>query len=232
MALFFRQLTRCFRPSPVSITTAPLAKNSDTVNVARATQRRRLCHIPAYVLVIDQSASTGYQIRMAFGRRTTRIRAIQIAGERYLKQLVASNPKQLVAVVGFSTTARLYHSLAPVAPAFHSLVRALQSLYPQSSTNLSAGLDLALGQLAKANTTRGNLVVITDGAANMETDRLPALTKQAKSSRVRIFTIGVGNNGDSEYDRDLLSHLARRTGGRFMSAHSFGALCSALNKVN
>lgn len=223
MALFLRQLAKRFRPSSAPMPTATVVKTTPP--------RRKLHPIPAYVLVIDQSSSTGSPLRMAFGRRTTRIEAIQLAGQRYLQQLAASNPRQLVAVVGFSETARLYHSLAPAGPALRSLTRALQSLHPQSTTNLSAGLALALGELTRANTPRGNLVVITDGAANVETSRLPQLAKRARSSRVRIFTIGVGNNGDSDYDRDLLTHLARSTGGRFMSAHSFDALCNALRRA-
>lgn len=223
MALFFRQLAKRFHPSSVHMPATPVVKTTPP--------RRKLQPIPAYVLVIDQSGSTSYPLRMAFGRRTTRIEAIQLAGQRYLQQLAASNPRQLVAVVGFSERATLYHPLASVGPAFHGLVRALRSLHPQSSTNLSAGLALALSELTKTNTARGNLVVITDGAANVETPRLPQLMKQAKSSRIRIFTIGVGNNGDSEYDRDLLTNLARSTGGRFMSAHSFDALCNALRRT-
>jgi Mg-chelatase subunit ChlD len=168
---------------------------------------------------------------MAFGRRTTRIEGIQLAGRRYLERLAASSPRQLVAVVGFSDTARLCHPLAPVGPAFNGLVRALRSLHPRSTTNLSAGLDLALRQLDKVNTCRGHVVLITDGAANEQTDRLPNLSRRARGSHVRIFTIGVGNCGDSDYDRRLLTQLARSTGGRFSSAHSFQALCSALRKA-
>jgi hypothetical protein len=49
---------------------------------------------------------------------------------------------------------------------------------------------------------------------------------------MRIYTIGVGNNGDSEYDRDLLIQIAQSTGGRFFSAHSFETLCNALRRLS
>lgn len=232
MTLFFRQLTRCFRSSSVSTLTTPAARTSKTVNVVKSRPPRRKLHaMPAYVLVVDESSSTAISFRTAFGRTTTRIKAIQLAAQGYLQHLKASNYRQLVAVVGFSDRATLYHSLAPVGRAMPGLSRALQSLHPQSTTNLSAGLDLALGQIRKAHTTRGNIVVITDGAANEQTGRLPGLVRQAKSSGVRIFTIGVGNNGDTDYDQKLLTHLARSTRGRFMSAHSFKALCNALRKA-
>lgn len=232
MALFFRQLTKRFRSSSASTSSKPAAKAPAPVHVARsAPPRRRLHAVPAYVLVADESSSTACSLRMASGRTTTRIRAIQLAAQDYLRHLRASNPRQLVAVVGFSDRATLHHPLAPVGRATPGLSRSLNLLHPQSMTNLSAGLALALGQLQRAGTTRANIVVITDGAANLETGRLRRLTKQARTSRVRVFTIGVGNNRDSDYDRSLLRCLARSTGGRFMSAHSFNALCSALRKA-
>lgn len=168
---------------------------------------------------------------MAFGRTTSRIAAIQRAGCDYLQRLALSNPRQLAAVIGFSDTATLYHPLAAVGRSQPGLQRALQSLHPQSSTDLSAGLACALGQLRKSGTTRGNIVLITDGAANVETGRLPALVKEAQSRRIRIFTIGVGNNGDCDYDKKLLVQMARSTRGRFSSAHSYTALCNALRKA-
>lgn len=194
--------------------------------------RRRQRHgLPAYVLVVDESSSTGSSLRMAFGRNTTRMAAIRTAGQDYLQHVTASNPRHLAAVVGFSDTARLYHGLAPVGRAFGSLSRAVRSLQPRGLTDLSAGLDLALRQLAKANGSWGNLVVITDGAANRGNSRLPGLIKQARSLRARIFTIGVGNIADADYDRDLLVEMARSTGGRFASAHSFVALSNALRRA-
>lgn len=197
--------------------------------VASPPRRRPIGH--AYILVVDESASTGSGFRMAQGRTTTRMAAIQHAAQGYLRQLLASHPAQKVGLVGFSRTATLYHPLVPVGRSFDSLCRALRSLHPQSSTNLSAGLALALGQLARTGVTRGNLVVITDGAANVNPSRLPGMINRARSSGVRIFTIGVGNNGDGDYDRDLLWKMARSTGGSFASAHSFEALCNALRRT-
>ena len=185
----------------------------------------------AYVLVVDESGSTSSSFRMASGRSTTRMGAIRLAAEQYLHQLAASNPRQLAAVVGFTDSARLCHPMAPVGPALGSLSRAIRTLHPQGITNLTAGLSLALGQLARARVRRGNLVVITDGAANKDTSRIPDMIRRIRSTRTRVFTIGVGNNADSDYDRQLLVNLARLSGGRFASAHSFTALCSALRRA-
>jgi len=220
MALFFRRwLSRS--PGSAVRTARPMAPRPS-----------RCWHfLPAYVLVVDESGSTGSTLRMAGGRTTTRIKAIQAASQRYLQQLVASNPAQMVGVVGFSDTATLYHQLASVGKAFDSLCRALESLHPRSTTNLTAGIDLALAELTRAPAVQGNIIVITDGAANEARDELPRVVDRARQARVRIFTIGVGNKGDVDYDRNLLVSIAAATGGRFASAHTFSALCNALRRA-
>lgn len=224
MALFFKKRTRGVAPSRHAAV---------PVGAARRSRRSRPpgIAVPAYVLLVDQSGSTGCAFRVALGKTISRIEAIQWAADAYFAQLAASNHRQLVALVGFSDQAHLYHPLSPVGHAAQSVRRAVWSLHPQSLTNLSAGLELALGQLDRVGATRGNIVLVSDGAANVQTERLPSLIQRARASRVRIFTIGVGNHGDSDYDRSLLVRMARNTGGRFMSAHSFKALCGALRRA-
>lgn len=228
MALFFKRLFQ--RPSrissPSSFTPRPAPTGQPVPRRPRPVSRH-----PAYVLVVDESGSTSSPFRMADRRTISRMQAIQWAAQGYLQQLLAANPRQAVAVVGFSDTARLCHRLAPVGAANGRLSCAVRSLQPRGLTNLSAGLALALDQLSTAGVSRGNLVVITDGGANKGTSSLSGLLDRAKRSRVRIFTIGVGNNGNGDYDRDLLVKMARSTGGRFASAHSFGTLCQALARA-
>jgi len=191
----------------------------------------RPSRVYAYMLVVDESSSTGRYMRRGFGPTTTRIAAIQKAGHDYVRQLGRTNRNQLVGLVGFSDNATLYHPPAIVGKTARRLHCALDRLHPQNMTNLSAGIELALQQLRNISTRYRNMVVITDGAANVQHSRLPSLIQQAKSLGVRVFTIGVGNNGDYDYDRDLLQTMANATGGRFNSAHSFATLQRALRKA-
>lgn len=222
MALFFKRLRQRFLGS---------GQPSKQIRPPRPPRPPRRSSAPAYVLVVDESASTGCPFRMSGRRTTSRIASIQSAAREYLHRLRDANPAQRVAVVGFSETARLYQGFVPVGRGFRGLSSAVGALHPQSNTNLSAGLALALDHLCRSGVRRGNVVVITDGAANVARDRLPDLVRRAKASRIRIYTIGVGNNADTDYDRDLLVWMARTTGGRFASAHSFGQLCRALRQV-
>ena len=193
--------------------------------------QRPKCSDPTYILVIDESGSTGETFRKASGQTTTRIHAIRDAARKYIRQLRSSNYHQLVGVVGFSDDAVLYHPARPVGRFFGGLNRSLDCLKPKGLTNLSAGVELALNQLARTNTHRGNLVIITDGTANEQNFRLPGLLQQARSQGARIFSIGVGNVGDTSYDKKLLIKMANSTGGRFSSAHSYETLCRALRKA-
>jgi Ca-activated chloride channel family protein len=183
------------------------------------------------MLVIDESGSTGSPFRMPQRQHTTRIEAIRLAASQYLRQLMVSDFRQMAGVVGFSDTARLCHPLRPVGRALRDLNRSLLSLSPKGLTNMAAGLEVALSEIANTRTRQGNIVLITDGASNSNTTRLSGLARKARSRRVRIFTIGVGNNRDGDYDRDLLIGMARSTGGRFASAHSYQMLCNALRKA-
>ena len=206
--------------------------NHKPASSPRNRQHQRLkCSNPAYILVIDESGSTNEMFRRAFGRSSTRICAIRDAARQYLRQLRSSNYHQLVGVVGFSGDAVLYHPARPVGRYFGALNRSLDCLRPKGLTNLSAGMELALNQLARTDTHRGNLVIITDGAANEQKSRLPGLLQRARSQGARIFSIGVGNVGDTSYDKELLIKMANSTGGKFSSAHSYETLCRALRKA-
>jgi Ca-activated chloride channel family protein len=223
MALFFKRLFKRQIVSDASVNNGIVAKTY---------HKPARCNARAYILVVDESGSTGSPMSMGSRRTLTRMQAIQLAAKDYVRQLLATNPSQLVGLVGFSDMATLHHLPTPIGTSFQRFCNAVQSLRPRSTTNLSAGLSLALGQLAKVKAAHSNIVVITDGAANADTSLLPQLIRQAKADGARIFTIGVGNNGDSDYNRKLLIQMARSTGGRFSSAHSFEMLVNALLKAS
>ncbi len=215
MALFFRDIAQRFRST------------KSTPQCRRPKPRQKMA-IPAYILLVDQSASTGSNFRLGKGTSLSRIAAIQRAAHGYLTHLAKTNHRQPTGLVGFSEQAHLYHAPMPVGQSLKSLQAALRSLRPQGRTNISAGLELALQQLRKIGAMRGNIVLISDGAANLRAEHLGGLIQKAHTRRVRIFTIGVGNLSDCDYDKPLLVRMANNTGGRFMCADDFSSLCSAL----
>jgi Ca-activated chloride channel family protein len=226
MKLFHRQFPKSSNSSTKLSHSLALSK---PVN-SRSHIRRK--SVSCCMLVLDESASTGKSFRMAGGQTITRIDGIRLAAIRYLEQLKNSYCNCKVGIVGFSQTARRYSLPSPVGKRFRHLVQALSHLRPRGATNLSIALTTALDEFDHSNALHGSIVIITDGAVNRNTHNLPQLIARAASMRMRIYTIGVGNNGDSEYDRDLLIQIAQSTGGRFFSAHSFETLCNALRRLS
>lgn len=157
-------------------------------------------------LVVDCSGSMGDQGKM----ETTR---------SALRTLVTSlQPTDRVAIVCYSTDARVL--LEPTLVADRELVlRAIDELRPQSSTNAAAGLtlgyDLAMAMrddgLDEGRMTR--VVLISDGVANVgETDPqgiLARISTQAKAG-INLISVGVGMDTYNDY---LLEQLADQGDG-------------------
>jgi len=93
---------------------APVAPATAGHAPARPTRPRRFsCATVPYILLVDESGSTSSALRVAGGRTVTRMQAIQDAATRYLRMLSAANPRQPVAVIGFTDAATVYHRPAP-----------------------------------------------------------------------------------------------------------------------
>ena len=71
------------------------------------------------------------------------------------------------------------------------------------------------------------LVLLTDGSSNAgEMPPLPA-ARIAAAQRLRIYTIGVGSEEDSDLDEDTLKAIASETGGAYFRATDAAALQQA-----
>ena len=100
-------------PDRFSARVAP-ATASHTRGPGRPARPHRSSRAEApYILLVDESGSTGSSFRVAGARTTTRMQAIQDAAARYLRMLSAANPRQPVAVIGFTDAATVYHRPAP-----------------------------------------------------------------------------------------------------------------------
>ncbi len=92
-----------------------------------------------------------------------------------------------------------------------ALIAGLGSVDDSGDASLSAGLRAAIDVLALANAGRDRyIVVMTDGLSNYD----EALTAEAATADIAIFTIGLGPSADA----DLLTAMAEDTGGRFSQA--------------
>jgi Ca-activated chloride channel family protein len=147
------------------------------------------------VLVVDRSGSMG-------GDKLTQA---QRAGEELLALLSADDR---AAVVSFSSSTHVDQPLRPVSGASFAALRRLRA---SGGTQLQAGLIEGLGNLGAPEPGRSRrLIVLTDGRP----DSLVGLDEAARLAQQRevpLTTVGIG----SDYDPQLLQHLADQGGGNF-----------------
>ncbi len=189
------------------------------------------------VLLADLSPSMGSQFRLAGNRTITRLEALKEAAAFILTQKAASNRLVQVCVIGFAERVHLYQDwealsrLEEVVGTINSV-----SLGPLGGlTNIAGALELGLGQIARfathaATRRHAKIQLVTDGAGNRETDKYDSLITRARREGVKVFTVGVSNQGDDPRtcDAPFLFRLARETGGWFSTAHSLDQLKHAL----
>jgi Ca-activated chloride channel homolog len=117
-------------------------------------------------------------------------------------------PTDSVAIVAFSGSARVVRAMTPVSSG-STLHAAIDTLVPESSTNLEAGLVLGYEQ-ARAGfrpRTSNRVVVLSDGLANSgstSADRILARVREQAAKQIALLGVGVG----SEYGDALMERLA------------------------
>ena len=157
----------------------------------------------ALMVVVDRSGSMAEEDKMTFVRQ---------ALHRLVSQL---DPSDAIAITAFDDLAEVILPLSPVARAEELGVhRAIDTLMPRGSTNLSHGLEVGYGGLA-ASAPEGSLrrvILLTDAMANVgHTDltRIADWAERGDAAGIRLSAVGVG----LAHRDDVLVEMARRGHG-------------------
>ncbi len=140
-------------------------------------------------------------------------------------------PDDRFRIVLFNNRAwELTHGFTPATPeSVARAVQAVQSITPDSGTNLYAGLEQGLDTLDADRTSA--VVLVTDGVANVGETRQRAFLDLIKRKDVRLFTFIMGNSAN----RPLLEALTRDSHGFAASISNaddmVGQLLLATDKV-
>ena len=119
-----------------------------------------------------------------------------------------------------------------------SIISAARRMKPAAGTRFYDAMIDALDELARRNTGRGALIVLTDGADHYSTHTFQQLLDVVRlyGSEIDIIA-GVGDDsrswsatGRTEISAEL-SELVRRTGGRLVSAGNEDATAAAIDRV-
>ncbi len=151
-------------------------------------------------LVVDHSSS----MRGKLGEVTTAARAL----------VWASNPDDQMFVVNFNEKASLG---LPAGQGFSNSARELGSAIGDApadgETALYDAVTLGLRGLQKGERDKKVLVVISDGGDNASRSRLDDVLKMAGLSSAAIYTVGLADKHDPDWNPKVLRRLARETGG-------------------
>ena len=117
-------------------------------------------------------------------------------------------PTDSVGIVAFSGTARVVREMTPVSSGA-ALHAAIDTLVPESSTNLEEGLVLGYEQarIGFRPGTSNRVIVLSDGLANSgstSADRILARVRDEAAKQIALLGVGVG----SEYGDALMERLA------------------------
>ncbi|MEM4723649.1 MAG: VWA domain-containing protein [Candidatus Hadarchaeum sp.] len=163
----------------------------------------------ATALVIDVSGSMAWQWKGG-----VKIESAKKAALQFLEQ-VANEPRQpgsthMVCVVTFSSDA---HVACPLTSDYALAKKTVISLGTVTSTNMGAGLDVALRELDKVPSTQRFIVLLSDGMTNTGKSReqiLATAVAEARKKGICIHTVGFGDPGD--IDEDFLKKIALQSG--------------------
>lgn len=196
--------TRVLASSPtrlqVLVETRP---NTRTRHIAPATDLR---------LVVDVSGS------MAHAAKPGAPSKLEVVKAAILKLLAELTDRDSVLLSVFGADGRIVIPQTRMSPDTRKhVVTAVEGLQPDSSTNISAGLRLALEPNA-ATGALSRVILFTDGQSSFpETDH-PSLVLLADTARSRDIPFSIYGTG-SDYNWSLLQQVAIRAGGGSFLKH-------------
>ncbi|MCW8137432.1 MAG: VWA domain-containing protein [Planctomycetota bacterium] len=183
------------------------------------------------ILAVDVSASMSTTVAAPSGRTDlSKLDAAKEAAVLLARHKAIHTPADRLGVVGFGS--RAFVATPPVLCGHPKIAERIHGLRIDGSTNLEAGLVLALSFLERTpRYVLKQATILTDGQPDSR-QGLPSLIDRAKASRVRIHTIGVGRPGSTDLDEELLRQLAGAThGGTYRRVTDLNELVLALRVV-
>ncbi len=135
-------------------------------------------------------------------------------------------PTDNFGLVVFDDSAEVVVPAGPLADK-ESAIRAIESVFPGGSTDLSAGYLRGLRELRRVADHGGTVLVISDGHVNAgisDVDEFASLTAKAYADGIVTSTLGYGRG----YDESLLAAIARSGNGNHVFADNPDAAGAAI----
>ena len=150
-----------------------------------------------FALVIDHSGSM----------KGAKLRNIREAVKMVIDRL---EPKDYISVIIFDDSAQV---IIPSMPANDKpgMKAAIDRIQDAGGTTMSLGMMQGLGELRRWNIPNAinRMILLTDGVTYGDTDRCRQLARDAATSGISIYPLGIG----SDWDESLLDDIGQLSGG-------------------
>jgi len=164
----------------------------------------------ATMLVMDVSRSMSWTWQGGVKIDSAKKAALQFI-EQVMNEPRAPGSRHLIGIVTFSDSANL---VLPLTDDYSLAKHVVISLGTLSSTNLGAGLQMALKELDRVSSSaRRFIILLSDGMTNTGLSRdqiLSGPVAEARAKGICIYTVGFGDPGD--IDEDFLKQIAHGSG--------------------
>jgi Ca-activated chloride channel family protein len=120
---------------------------------------------------------------------------------------------------------------SPLTPDKKALSEILKRVYPGiagEKTAIYDALFLSSNLFKNSNAKDKIIILLTDGMDNSSITPLDIVIKKLKKEKIKVYTIGIG----SEIDSETLRIIAEKTGGKFFNVFSTDELKEVYNTIN
>jgi VWFA-related protein len=144
----------------------------------------------------------------------------------------SSNPRDEMFLVHFNERAWLGLPPAVSFTGDHGLLEAaLNRGVAGGKTAIYDAIALGLEHLDAAHFDKKALVVISDGGDNASRRTWPDVRAMAQASDAIIYTVGLVDQDDPDWNPRVLKRLAQETGGEVFLPHELGAVVSICERI-
>ncbi len=164
-------------------------------------------------------------------------------------EFIAQRPSDRMGIVVFAGESYTQCPLTTDRAALINLMKEVQTDLIEDGTAIGNGLATAVARMKDSDAKSRVIILLTDGVNNSGEISPETAAEIAKTFGVRVYTIGVGANGEAPYpvmgpwgvelrnmkveiDEELLKNIAAGTGGRYFRATDNTKLSEIYSEIN
>ena len=164
-------------------------------------------------------------------------------------EFIAQRPSDRMGIVVFAGESYTQCPLTTDRATLINLMKDVQTDLIEDGTAIGNGLATAIARMMDSDAKSRGVILLTDGVNNRGEIAPATAAEIAKTYGVRVYTIGLGTQGEAPYpvmtpwgvevrnmpveiDEDLLKSVAEATGGRYFRATDNTKLAEIYSEIN